>query len=124
MRAKCVLVVTDDSATRASAAQALAELGYVVAFGRTPAKAVERVRRRPPAAVMVDARVASQGCPTFVEVCRREASPANMPILVMAATPRAAIDAIRAGAQGCVKAPVDSATLLPMLFQVHLPTPN
>ena len=34
------------------------------------------------------------------------------------------IDAIRAGAQGCIKAPVDPATLLPMLSQVHLLAPN
>lgn len=121
---KRILVVTTNSATRASTARALAELGYRVEFGRAPGTAVDRVRRRPPAAVMVDVHLPASGCPNFVEACRLEGHLADMPILVIAATPRAAIDAIRAGAQGCVKAPVDSATLLPMLAQVHVPTPN
>ena len=119
-----ILVVTTDSETRARAARAVAELGYSVKFGRTPLKALGLVQRRRPAAVIVDVQLTSQGCSTFVEACRREVSPAEMPILVMAATPRAAIDAIRAGAQGCIKAPVDPATLLPMLSQVHLLAPN
>lgn len=121
---KRILVVTTDSATRASTTRALAELGYRVEFDRTPSKAVERVKRRPPAGVMVDVQLPSQGCCAFVEACRQEVSGAEVPILVLAVTPRAAIGAIRAGAQGCVKAPVDLATLLPMLSQVHLPTPN
>ena len=121
---KRILVVTSDSATRASARRTLVDLGYAVQFAPTGAKAVDRVRRRRPAAVMVDVGLASQSCPAFVEACRREASRADMPILVMAPTPRAAVDAIRAGAQGCVRTPFEPATLLPMLSQIHLPTPN
>jgi DNA-binding NtrC family response regulator len=122
---KRILILTEDPAARASTERTLVELGYDVESRRTPAKAMERVRRRRrPSAVIVDVGLASGGCSTFIEACRREARPAEMPILVMAATPRTAVDAIRAGAQGCVKAPVDSATLVPMLLQVNLPTPN
>jgi two-component system, cell cycle response regulator len=122
---KRILILTEDPATRASTRRTLLELGYDVELRGSPAKAMERVRRRRrPSAVIVDVRLGSCGCSTFIEACRREARPAEMPILVLAATPRAAVDAIRAGAQGCVKAPVDSATLLPMLLQVNLPTPN
>jgi len=119
-----ILVVTADPETRTSTARVLAELGYAVEFDRTPARAVQHVRRRRPAAVMVDVHLTPQCCPTFVEACRQEASPAEMPILIMATTPRAAIEAIRAGAQGCVKTPVEPSTLVPMLCQIHLPTPN
>jgi DNA-binding NtrC family response regulator len=125
MPMKPILILTEDPATRASTQRTLVELGYDVEFRRTPAMAMERVRRRRrPGAVIVDVQLASGGCSTFIKACRREARPAEMPILVMATTPRAAVDAIRAGAQGCVKAPVDSATLVPMLLQVKVPTPN
>ena len=95
---KRILVVSTNSATRASSGRALAELGYRVEFGCTAVQAMERVRHRPPAAVMVDLHLPSPGCRDFVEACRREDRLADVPILVMAATPRAAIAAIHAGA--------------------------
>jgi CheY-like chemotaxis protein len=116
-----ILVVATNSEVRAKTARSLRELGYAVEARRAPDRAVARVARRRPAAIIVDAQLGSQSCSSFVEACRREVSAQDMPILVVAATPRAAIDMIRAGAQGCVKAPAEPANLAPMLSQVHVP---
>jgi CheY-like chemotaxis protein len=121
---RSILVVATDPEVRASTARTLQDLGYTVESRREPDKAVERVRQRHPAAVIVDARLASDSCSAFVEACRREVSAAEMPILVVSAGPHAVVDAIRAGAQGCVSKPVQPATLVPMLYQIHMPRPT
>jgi CheY-like chemotaxis protein len=117
---KRILVVATNAEVRAKTARTLKQLGYAVEARRAPDLAVARVAQRRPAAIIVDAQLGTQSCSSFVEACRREASAQEMPILVVAATPRATIDVIRAGAQGCVKTPVEPANLAPMLSQINV----
>ncbi len=115
-----ILVVTTDRDTRESTRRILMEVGYSVDASGTCANALERVRRRHPAAILVDLTATGEECGAFVATCRQESGSASTPILVMAATPRAALGAIQAGAQGYVKAPPERATMVPMLSQVHV----
>jgi DNA-binding response OmpR family regulator len=119
-----ILLVTDDPATRASAQRVLIEAGYRVEVQSTSVRALKAVRRNPPAALMVDLALGADDCCDVVQACRKEVVADRRPILILAATPRAAIGAIRAGAQGCVKAPIDWSTLAPMLCQVHAAGPR
>ena len=115
-----ILVVTDDRGTRESTRRILTEVGYRLETSRTCANALRRTRRRRPAAILVDLMATSEECSAFVAACRQECGSASPPILVMAATPRAALGAIQAGAQGYVKTPPERGTMVPMLSQVRL----
>jgi DNA-binding NarL/FixJ family response regulator len=70
-------------------------------------------------AVLVSASLPLMTASTFVDELRREERLADVPVVVMAVTPRAAIDAIRAGARGCIRKPIDVggvvSTLSPIL---------
>src|SRR5207302_355431 len=115
-----ILVVSTDRATRVRTREALVKLGFCADCTSAAHKVVEHIHHRRPLAVLVDARLGDSTCADVVSDCRAELSRHDMPILVMAATPRAALEAIRAGAQGCVRAPVDASILKPMLTQVQV----
>lgn len=121
-RSKRILVVSTDTTTRARTRDALAELGFGVDCRSAAEDVVKHVRQRRPLAMLVDAQLGGHKCAEVVAGCRDELSRDEMPILILAGTPRAALDAIRAGAQGCVKAPVEVSTLSSMLTQVRVAT--
>lgn len=122
-RTNQILVVSSDSTTRARTRDALAELGFGVDDTTTADDVLEHIRHCRPLAVLLDAQLGECKCAEVVAGCRGELSRDELPILVLARTPRAALDAIRAGAQGCVKAPVDISNLRPMLTQIRVAAP-
>jgi CheY-like chemotaxis protein len=118
-----ILLVTEDPAMHSSARNILSDAGYMLDVRSTCAEALRQVRQQRPAAIMVDVALNADGCCDVVRACRKEAVALQLPILVLAATPRAAIRAIRAGAQGCVRTPIEWSTLAPMLCQVKVQAP-
>ena len=117
-RQRRILVVSGDPELRAQTRKVLGDLGFCTECTSDVTHALARVRQRRPAAVIVDACQTQGRCGDLVAGCRAEATREQLPILVVAATPCAAIDAIHAGAQGCVKPPLAPATLVPMLSQI------
>lgn len=118
---KRILVVDDDAASCAAATAILQELECTVetvADGRT---ALKRLRRAVPDAVLVGLNIADMTNSAFVASCHQAPHCDAVPVVVMAVTPRAAVDAIRMGARGCIKKPVEMggvvATLQPLLHE-------
>src|SRR2546430_2317690 len=57
--------------------------------------------------VLVGLNIPDMADGAFVAACHQEAQCSGVPVVVMAVTPRAAVDAIRMGARGCIRKPVD-----------------
>jgi CheY-like chemotaxis protein len=102
-----VVVVDEDPVSRDSAAAILHGLDCDVEI-ETDAPSALRRTRRPPDAYLVSGSLRSMPVSAFVHACRQSPRLANVPIVVMAVTPRGAIDAIREGAQGCIRKPLDT----------------
>ena len=120
---KHILLVDDDAASCVAATEILLELNCAVetvADGRT---ALRRLRQAPPDAVLVGLNIPDMAGGAFVEACHHDPRCSGVPVVVMAVTPRAAVDAIRMGARGCIRKPVDMggvvAALQPLLQDRH-----
>jgi CheY-like chemotaxis protein len=121
---KHILLVDDDVASCAAATEILLDLECAVETVADGGAALQRLRRAVPDAVLVGLNIPDMAGGAFVEACHHEPRCSEIPVVVMAVTPRAAIEAIRMGARGCIKKPVDMggliATLQPLL-QDHSP---
>jgi CheY-like chemotaxis protein len=113
-----VLVASSYRDTLEAVKHILREEGFVVDAVDTGADVLKKVRQHHPAAVLLDLADAGDES-SLVTRCHQESGCEAIPILVMAPTPCAAIAAIRVGAQGYVRTPVERATLVPMLWQVQ-----
>jgi len=116
---KHILLVDDDVASCAAATEILLELECAVETVADGGVALKRLRRAVPDAVLVGLNIPEMVGSAFVEACHQEPRCRDVPVVVMAVTPRAAVDAIRMGARGCIRKPVDMgglmATLQPLL---------
>jgi CheY-like chemotaxis protein len=125
---KRILLVDDDAANCEAATAILQDLECAVETVTDGSAALRRLRREVPDAVLVGLNIPDMAGGAFVEACLQAPRCSGVPVVVMAVTPRAAVDAIRMGAHGCVKKPVDigglMATLSPLLqARVDSPTP-
>jgi CheY-like chemotaxis protein len=116
---KRILLVDDDAAGCEAATAILQDLECAVETVADGGAALKRLRRAVPDAVLVSLNISEMAEGAFVEACHHQPHCSDVPVVVMAVTPRAAVDAIRMGARGCVKKPVDigglMATLQPLL---------
>ena len=80
-----VLVVDDDPAIRGLVADALREEGYSVDLAAHGREALEAMRARRPATVVLDLMMPIMDGFTFIEACRNEQLCENVPIVVMSA---------------------------------------
>jgi CheY-like chemotaxis protein len=122
-----VLIVDDDARTCDAACEVLEELGCTVSGAAGARQAWRALRRARPDAALVSNSLPEMVGSSFVEEWRHDPRGADVPIVVMAATPRAAVDAIRAGARGVIKKPIDPAgvvTCLSELLHSHRPLPS
>ena len=121
---KRILLVDDDVANCEAATEILQELECAVETVADGGAALQRLRRAVPDAVLVGLNIPDMAGGAFVEACHHEPRCSDVPVVVMAVTPRAAIDAIRLGARGCIKKPVDMggvvAALQPVLQDHHV----
>jgi CheY-like chemotaxis protein len=69
--------------------------------------AMERLRDTVPDAVLVSLSVPEMAGGAFVQACQQDPVCGGVPIVVMAVTPRAAVEAIRMGARGHIRKPVE-----------------
>jgi CheY-like chemotaxis protein len=118
---KRILVVDDDLATCAAATGILEALECAVEIVPDGGTALKRLRRGVPDAVLVGLNIPDMAGGAFVRACHDDPRWGNVPVVVMAVTPRAAVNAIRMGARGCIRKPVDTggvmAALQPLLWE-------
>jgi CheY-like chemotaxis protein len=112
---KRILLVDDDSAGSIAVTAMLETLDCVVDIAPDADSALRRLRRAVPDAVLVGLNIPDMTGGAFVEACHHEPRCSDVPVVVMAVTPRAAVDAIRLGARGCIKKPVDMGGLMAAL---------
>jgi|SRR5579859_1800851 len=80
-----VLVVDDDPAIRGLLADALREEGYAVDLAAHGREALEAMRARRPATVVLDLMMPTMDGFTFMEACHHEQLCDNVPIVVISA---------------------------------------
>jgi DNA-binding response OmpR family regulator len=107
MSAPYVLVVDDDPAIRGLVGDALRDEGYVVDMAAHGAEALEAIRARRPATVLLDLMMPVMDGFSFMEACQREHLCDGLPIVVISA----AHDALRRvkdlQVYACVSKPFD-----------------
>lgn len=108
---KRVLVVDDDAASCEAATAILEELGCAVETMADSGTALDRLHDVVPDALLVDLNIPDMAGGAFVQACHQDPRCSAVPVVVMAVTPRAAVDAIRMGARGCIRKPVDTGGL-------------
>jgi DNA-binding response OmpR family regulator len=84
-----VLVVDDDPAIRGLVADALREEGYSVDLAAHGREALEAMRARRPATVVLDLMMPIMDGFSFIEACQSEQLADNVPIVVMSAVQEA-----------------------------------
>jgi len=114
-RIKRILVIDDNAASCQAAAALLRELGCAVETMADARTALDRLRHVVPDALLVDLNIPAMAGGAFVQTCHEDPRCSGVPVLVMAVTPRAAVDAIRMGARGCIRKPVDTGGLVTAL---------
>jgi two-component system, OmpR family, response regulator PrrA len=116
---KRILLVDDDVGNCEAATAILQKLDCAVETVANGGAALKRLRHAVPNAVLVGLNIPDMSGSAFVQACHQEPRCSALPVVVMAVTPRAAVDAIRLGARGCIKKPVEMggvmATLQPLL---------
>ncbi len=104
---KHILLVDDDAANCALASAILQDLECAVETVTDGRAALKSLRRAVPDAVLVGLNIPDMAGGALVEACHQEPCCRDVPVVVMAVTPRAAVNAIRMGARGCIRKPVD-----------------
>jgi CheY-like chemotaxis protein len=112
---KRILLVDDDSAGCIAITAMLKTLDCAVDVAPDANSALRRLTGAVPDAVLVGLNIPDMTGGAFVEACHHEPKCSDVPVVVMAVTPRAAIEAIRLGARGCIKKPVDIGGLMAAL---------
>lgn len=102
-----ILVVDEDPSSRRQAADLLRHFDCAVRSVGDPNAALILVTHVRFDAVLISSSLPQMTATAFVEALGRARPTGEMSVIVMAVTPRAAIDAIRAGARGCVRKPID-----------------
>jgi two-component system response regulator PrrA len=104
---KRILLVDDDVASCEMAIRILKELDCAVDTVPDGSTALKHLRRAAPDAVLVSVNIPEMAGSAFVAACHQVSDCSGLPVVVMAVTPLAAVDAIRLGARGCIKKPLD-----------------
>jgi CheY-like chemotaxis protein len=117
---KRILLVDDDAASCRAATGILRDLDWAVHAVADGDAALASLRRAVPDAVLVGVNIPEMADGSFVEACHHESQCADVPVVVMAVTPRAAIDAIRMGARGVIRKPVDIGGVIAALQPLQL----
>jgi CheY-like chemotaxis protein len=116
---KRILVVDDDVACREATTLILQqEFECAVDTAADGDAALELLRYTVPDAVLVSLSIPAMAGGAFVQACQHDPLCGGVPIVVMAATPRAAVEAIRLGARGCIRKPVDTAGVVSALHEL------
>lgn len=102
-----VLVVDDDPAIRGLVADALREEGYAVDLAAHGREALEAMRARRPATVVLDLMMPTMDGFTFMEKCHNEQLCDNVPIVVISAVHDALQRIKEVPIHACIAKPFD-----------------
>jgi CheY-like chemotaxis protein len=107
-----VLVVDDDPAIRGLVADALRSEGYTVDLAAHGREALEAMRARRPATVVLDLMMPVMDGFRFMEACHREQLCDNVPIVVISAVQEALRRLYDVPVHACIAKPFDLDDLL------------
>jgi CheY-like chemotaxis protein len=110
-----ILVVDEDPKGRRSSAAILRDLRCRVALAPDARAGLDALHRGGFDAVLVSASLPEMSAPDFVDALHHDQAACDTPVLVVSVTPRASVDAIRAGARGCLRDPIDTASVVSAL---------
>ena len=113
-----VLVVDDDPAIRGLVADALRDRGYVVDLAAHGREALEAMRARRPATVVLDLMMPIMDGFTFMEACHHEQLCDNVPIVVISAVHDALRRIEDVPIHACVAKPFDLDELISTITQL------
>lgn len=113
-----VLVVDDDPAIRGLVADALRDEGYTVDLAAHGREALEAMRARRPATVVLDLMMPVMDGFSFMEACHSEQLCENVPIVVISAVQDALQRVSEAPVYACVAKPFDLDELIRTVSQL------
>jgi CheY-like chemotaxis protein len=116
-----ILVVDEDPIGRRATAAILRELQCTVRFAPDAHAGLRVLHRAPFDAVLVSASLPEMSAAAFVDEVRHDEPTADVPVFVVAVSPRSSVDAIRIGARGCIRDPVDAGGIMSALSTVLRP---
>jgi CheY-like chemotaxis protein len=102
-----VLIVDDDPAIRGLMADALRSEGYTVDLAAHGAEALDAMRARRPATVLLDLMMPVMDGFTFIETCHREQLCEDVPIVVISAVQDALNRVSELPVHACLAKPFD-----------------
>ena len=110
-----ILVVDEDPNCRRSSAAILRDMKCTVALAPDARAGLNALHRGAFDAVLVSASLPEMTAGEFVDLLHHDQASHDTPVLVVSVTPRASIDAMRAGARGCIRDPIDAASVVSAL---------
>jgi two-component system, cell cycle response regulator len=113
-----VLVIDEDVSAGKDAGRVLETLGCESCAVRNAQQAWRMLDRSRLDAVLVSVTLPEMQSSRFVEALRADPRGAHVPVVVMAATPKTAVEAIRAGARAVTRKPLDTAGVVACLPEV------
>jgi CheY-like chemotaxis protein len=112
-----VLVVDDDPAIRGLVADALRDEGYSVDLAAHGREALEAIRTRRPATIVLDLMMPVMDGFTFMEACASEQLCENVPIVVISAVHDALARIHEVSVHACIAKPFDLDELIRTVTQ-------
>ncbi|MCA1645460.1 MAG: response regulator [Chloroflexi bacterium] len=116
-----VLVVDDDPAIRGLVADALRIEGFVVDLAAHGREALEALRARRPATIVLDLMMPIMDGFSFIEACQREDLCTDVPIVVISAVQDAIKRVQAASVHACIAKPFDLDDLVRTVSQYARP---
>jgi CheY-like chemotaxis protein len=116
-----VLVVDDDPAIRGLVADALRDQGYTVDLAAHGREALEAMRTRRPATVVLDLMMPVMDGFSFIEACHNEQLCENVPIVVISAVHDALRRIQQVPVHACIAKPFDLDDLIRTVGQFAQP---
>ena len=107
-----VLVVDEDPIGRRATAAILRDLHCTVRVAHDAYAGLHALHRVRFDAVLVSASLPEMSAGAFVDEVRHDEPAVDIPVFVVAVSPRSSVDAIRVGACGCIRDPVDAGGIM------------
>jgi CheY-like chemotaxis protein len=116
-----VLVVDDDPAIRGLVADALRGKGYAVDLAAHGREALDALRARRPAMIILDLMMPVMDGVSFIEACQREQLCTDVPIVVISAVQDALVRIQKMPVNACLAKPFDLDDLVRTVGQYAQP---
>ena len=118
-----ILVVDDEPLSRRAVVDFLEIEGYESETARNGAEALAAVQRSRPSAMVLDLMLPVMSGWRFIAECRRQPNGRDVPIVVLSGLDQDPSEVLSAGAQACLRKPVNGHELL-QAVQRLVPAPD